>query len=172
MTSPPASFPSPGWSRTTELTWDWDDMHMPSALTPLAGDYAQVIGGGFAYGYERLELPDRVRARVWNGYVYFAFTVDGTDAEQAAAGERYTAARRQAIESATPTGAGRAIPELTSSTPGSRHDRSGRRRWLTWPRSGTRSGRASPAPGGFTSMRSAGRTRSWTTWPTSTNRRR
>ena len=70
-------------------------------------------GGGFAYGYERLEVPYRVRARVWNGYVYYAFAVDGTDAEQAAAGDRYTAARRQAIEVSDAYWHGRAIPELT-----------------------------------------------------------
>lgn len=96
-----------------ELTWDWDDMHMPAAVTPLAGDYALVVGSGFAYGYERLEVPYRVRARVWNGYVYYAFTVDGSDAEQAAADDRYTAARRQAIEVSDAYWHGHAIPELT-----------------------------------------------------------
>ena len=25
------------------LTWEWDDMHAPSALSPLAGDYFEVM---------------------------------------------------------------------------------------------------------------------------------
>ena len=37
-----------------ELTWEWDDMHMPIAVTPLSGDYNLLMGAGFAYGYERL----------------------------------------------------------------------------------------------------------------------
>ena len=27
-----------------ELTWEWDDMHMPTAVTPLAGDYNLLMG--------------------------------------------------------------------------------------------------------------------------------
>jgi rifampicin phosphotransferase len=113
MTIPAGDFPIT-WLEPddAELSWDWDDMHMPAALTPLAGDYALVIGSGFAYGYERLEVPYRVRARVWNGYVYYAFTVDGSDAEQAAAADRYTVARRQCIEVTDAYWHGRAIPEV------------------------------------------------------------
>ena len=29
-----------------EITWEWDDMHMPGALSALAGDYTWVIGAG------------------------------------------------------------------------------------------------------------------------------
>jgi phosphohistidine swiveling domain-containing protein len=114
MTSTAGEFPVT-WLEPDDpqLTWDWDDMHVPAAVTPLAGDYALVVGEGFAYGYERLEVPYRVRARVLNGYVYYAFTVDGTEDEQAAAGDRYTAARREAIEVSEAYWHGRAIPELT-----------------------------------------------------------
>jgi phosphohistidine swiveling domain-containing protein len=114
MTTPAADFPV-SWSdpADAELTWEWDDMHMPAAVTPLAGDYALVVGAGFAYGYERLEVPFRVRARVVNGFVYYAFTCELPEAEQAAAGDRYTAARRDAIEVSDAYWHGRAIPELT-----------------------------------------------------------
>ncbi|MFL5712422.1 MAG: PEP-utilizing enzyme [Chloroflexota bacterium] len=80
-----------------ELTWEWDDMHMPTAVTPLAGDYHLVLGAGFAYGYERLSVPYEVLTRVWNGYTYFAWKPHVPDAERAAADERYTEARRAAI---------------------------------------------------------------------------
>jgi pyruvate,water dikinase len=113
MTNPAGDFPVT-WLEPddAELSWDWDDMHMPAALTPLAGDYALVIGAGFAYAYERLEVPYRVRARVWNGYVYFAFTTGLPDSEQEAAADRYTEARRQCIEVSDAYWHGRAIPEL------------------------------------------------------------
>ena len=55
-----------------ELSWEWDDMHTPNALAPLAQDYAHVVEQGFAYRYVRLEMPFQVLARVWNGYAYFA----------------------------------------------------------------------------------------------------
>ena len=56
-----------------ELMWEWDDMHMPTAVTPLAGDYNILMGSGFAYGYERLSVPYEVLTRVWNSYTYFAW---------------------------------------------------------------------------------------------------
>jgi rifampicin phosphotransferase len=59
-----------------ELTWTWDDMHMPSALAPLAGDYVHTIGSGFAYGYRSIGLPLEMRTRIWNGYAYFAWRTD------------------------------------------------------------------------------------------------
>ena len=42
-----------------ELTWEWDDMHMPFVLTPMAGDYVGLIGSGFAYGYAASRRRDR-----------------------------------------------------------------------------------------------------------------
>src|SRR5688500_19941590 len=55
------------------LTWEWDDMHAPSALSPLAGDYFEVISEGFSYRFQKLEIPARALGRVWNGYAYMAF---------------------------------------------------------------------------------------------------
>ena len=84
---------------------------MPTAVTPLAGDYNLVMGAGFAYGYERLSVPYEVLTRVWNNYTYFAWRKHVPDSEAAAADERYTAARRATI----PTTAAyweRAVAEL------------------------------------------------------------
>ena len=47
-----------------ELTWEFDDMHTPSCLAPLAQDYGHVVGQGFGYRYDRLDLPIKVRSRV------------------------------------------------------------------------------------------------------------
>ena len=80
-----------------ELTWEWDDMHMPTAVTPLSGDYNELMGTGFAYGYERLSVPYEVLTRIWNCYTYFAWRSNVPDSETKAADERYTAARRAAI---------------------------------------------------------------------------
>jgi phosphohistidine swiveling domain-containing protein len=113
MTIPASEFPvtwlEPG---DADLTWEWDDMHMPAAVTPLAGDYVMVIGAGFAYAYERLEVPYHVRTRIWNGYCYFAFSSGLPDSEQAGVADRYTAARRAAIEISDAYWHERAIPEL------------------------------------------------------------
>ena len=61
-----------------ELSWEWDDMHMPHAFTPLAGDFAIGISDAFAEPYRRYAAefgPFRQRwfAAVWNGYVYYAY---------------------------------------------------------------------------------------------------
>ena len=80
-----------------ELTWEWDDMHMPIAVTPLSGDYNELMGTGFAYGYERLSVPYEVLTRICNCYTYFAWRNPFPESEREAADERYTAARRAAI---------------------------------------------------------------------------
>ncbi|MEA2652985.1 MAG: rifampicin phosphotransferase [Chloroflexota bacterium] len=66
------------------LAWEWDDMHMPRALAPLAGDWVRVLGAGMAYGYRRLGTPAEVRVRIWNGYAYFALATDVPESEQPA----------------------------------------------------------------------------------------
>ena len=65
-----------------ELTWDWDDMHMPAAVTPLCGDYNILMGSGFAYGYQRLSMPFVVLTRIWNCYTYFATRNDFPESER------------------------------------------------------------------------------------------
>ena len=56
-----------------DRTWELDDMHTPSCLSPLAQDYGLVLGQGFAYRYDRLDLPIKVLVRPVNGYLYFSY---------------------------------------------------------------------------------------------------
>ncbi len=56
-----------------ELAWEWDDMHFPQALAPLAGEYVtRGIAGGMNYRCERTGFPYRMRCRIIHGYAYFA----------------------------------------------------------------------------------------------------
>ena len=66
------------------LTWEWDDMHMPRALGPLAGDYIRILGAGMGYAYRKLGTPAEIRVRVWNGYAYFALATDVPEADRPA----------------------------------------------------------------------------------------
>jgi rifampicin phosphotransferase len=95
-----------------DLTWDWDDMHTPFALTPMAADFVGLIGGGFAYGYRRLAVPIEIRLRVWNGYAYFAASVDAPDSEEDAVWARRTEASRAAITETEPYWRESGLPEL------------------------------------------------------------
>lgn len=58
------------------LRWDRDEMHFPSALTPLAGDYALLIRNAVNDRYSLLgqDFPQRWRCQVIEGYVYGAFS--------------------------------------------------------------------------------------------------
>ena len=95
-----------------ELTWEWDDMHMPVALTPLAADYVRTLAAGFAYGYRRLDVPFEIRARVWNGYAYFTLSTEVPEAERPAMFARRTEAARAQIPVTDAYWRERAIPEL------------------------------------------------------------
>jgi rifampicin phosphotransferase len=61
-----------------ELTWEWDDMHMPHAFTPLAGDFAAGLAWAFQEPYRKYSggefgvFPQQWHAAVWHGYVYYA----------------------------------------------------------------------------------------------------
>ncbi|MGH2407766.1 MAG: PEP-utilizing enzyme [Candidatus Limnocylindrales bacterium] len=87
----PVAWPDPS---DAELTWDLDDMHMPFALSPLAGDYSLAIGMGWASRYTRLGLPITVRTAMWNGYMYFALRYDAPEAEHDGIETRVTALAR------------------------------------------------------------------------------
>ena len=89
-----------------ELTWEFDDMHTPSCLAPLAGDYGHVVGQGFGYRYDRLGLPIEARSRVANGYLYFSFRSFGFD-------DAYIIKRREHIPFAADYWR-RSVPELRS----------------------------------------------------------
>jgi len=85
-------------ARDAELTWEWDDMHMPQALTPLAGDYVLLMTQGFGYGYDRLELPIEIKSRIWNGYAYFTADIPLPDAEHEGMWKQRSVMARQQIE--------------------------------------------------------------------------
>ena len=96
-----------------ELSWEWDAMHHPTALTPLAADYFRVVGQGFAYRYRRLGLPMEMLVRVWNGYAYLAarVTPDPGESEEEF-GRRATEARRAHIPLAAAYWREEAMPTL------------------------------------------------------------
>ncbi len=78
-----------------ELSWEWDDMHFPQALAPLAGDYVtQGIAGGMNYRYERAGFPLRVRCCILHGYAYFATRWLVPESEIPSARERIKENRR------------------------------------------------------------------------------
>jgi phosphohistidine swiveling domain-containing protein len=79
----PIQFADP---RLASLTWERDAVHMPLALSPLAGDYALVLGNSLNEQYPlRLGgFPQRWHAAIWHGYVYYAFERNAIDEEWAA----------------------------------------------------------------------------------------
>jgi pyruvate,water dikinase len=85
-----------------ETTWEWDDMHMPFPLAPLAADYTvRILGASFNHHYERFGGTQTLEARVWHGYTYFGFSWNLPAAEEDAAKARWTEAVRARI-AATP----------------------------------------------------------------------
>jgi phosphohistidine swiveling domain-containing protein len=88
---PPGDFPIT-WEEATdpEVTWEWDDMHMPFALAPLAADYVRVLGLGFNQCYEIFgDFPQRWLCRVWNGYAYFGHRHNVPEADREALSARW-----------------------------------------------------------------------------------
>jgi pyruvate,water dikinase len=78
----PLQWEEPG---DVELSWEWDNMHGPTPLAPLAADYMLSIQQGFAYRYATLGVPMEILCRIWNGYAYFAARFGGP-AEEVMAG--------------------------------------------------------------------------------------
>lgn len=76
-----------------ELPWEWDDMHTPGVLAPLASDYTQAIARGMTYRFEHFGLPKRVLCRIVNGYAYLAVQVDASESDLPALREREEASR-------------------------------------------------------------------------------
>ncbi|MDQ6794686.1 MAG: PEP-utilizing enzyme [Chloroflexota bacterium] len=95
-----------------ELDWERDDMHMPFALAPLAIDYIQCVGAGFAAGYEYLDIPVETRCRVWNGYVYFARWPVVSDAVRAEQRDQYTRGSQEHEKIVAAYWRDEALPEL------------------------------------------------------------
>jgi rifampicin phosphotransferase len=115
MTPTAAEFPI-DWADPSdqEITWEWDDMHMPGALSALAGDYAKVIATGMAYGHQRLGTPVEMRIRIWNGYAYYGLATEVPEAERDAMWERRTEGARAAIKTADAYWHERAVPEVSA----------------------------------------------------------
>ncbi len=78
-----------------QLSWEWDDMHFPHALTPLSGDYAmRAISPGFNYRYKQHGLPIEARCRIINGYAYFATRFEVPDSDRPRVREQAQESRR------------------------------------------------------------------------------
>lgn len=74
-----------------ERSWSHDDMHAPFCLTPLSQDYVAMIGIGFDYRYERLEVPISMKAQTFNGYLYFSWKTLGPEADEESVTQQYVA---------------------------------------------------------------------------------
>ena len=94
-----------------ERSWAQDDMHSPFCLTPLSQDYTAMIGIGFDYRYERLDLPISMRAKTFNGYLYFSWKILGPESEEEAISQQYVVSCRAHTPLAVDYWA-RAVPEL------------------------------------------------------------
>jgi pyruvate,water dikinase len=111
----PVAFDDPAHA---ELAWEWDDMHMPFALTPLAGDFVLVVGSGFDDPNIRYSdvgfgtFPQRWHCAIWNGYAYFAIRRNFPPEERPAVIERYTAMARSRIEVTEAYWREELVPEL------------------------------------------------------------
>jgi pyruvate,water dikinase len=91
------------------LSWEWDNMHSPTPLAPLAADYMRGVAQGFAYRYELLDIPMEVLGRIWNGYVYFSARFGAPEAEVV---ERLTAGKRALVPTTAAYWNEQSIPEL------------------------------------------------------------
>lgn len=101
------------WSHPGDLERSWrrDEMHSPFCLVPLSQDYVTLIGNGFAYRYERLDVPISMRALVVNGYLYFSWEPRGPESGHEAIVEQYVATCREHTPLATDYWE-RSVPEL------------------------------------------------------------
>lgn len=61
-----------------ERAWEWEEMHAPRPLPPLAGDYMAAVIEGINYRYEKFELPVRYRTKQINYYLYVGELLDPT----------------------------------------------------------------------------------------------
>ena len=55
-----------------QLQWEWDDMHWPAPLAPLAMDFGLLILAGINASYVRFGAPFDLRTRFIAGYAYMA----------------------------------------------------------------------------------------------------
>lgn len=77
------------------LQWEWDDMHWPNPLAPLAMDFGLLILAGINASYERFGAPFNLRARFIAGYAYMAMDYGVPDDEVKGAFDRIHDGHRQ-----------------------------------------------------------------------------
>ena len=71
MTSKYEGFPGPD---EIEGDWDWDKIHAPRPLTPLAGDTVVMsMGEGFTMAQHDFGSPLALKCRMVNYYLYATF---------------------------------------------------------------------------------------------------
>jgi phosphohistidine swiveling domain-containing protein len=73
-TATPIQFPQPD---EIEGSWDWDKIHAPRPLTPLAGDaVVMTMGQGFTTAQHEFGSTLTLKCRMVNNYFYATFTPD------------------------------------------------------------------------------------------------
>jgi pyruvate,water dikinase len=78
-----------------QLQWEWDDMHWPGPLAPLAMDFGLLIMDGINASYVRFGARFNLRARFIAGYAYLAMDYGVRDDEVKGAFDRLRNAHRQ-----------------------------------------------------------------------------
>ena len=98
-----------------EVSWEWDDMHMPFALAPLAADYVRVLGLGFNQCYELFgDFPQRWHCRVWNGYAFFGHQRNVPDSDWEALSARWLQVMRARADVTEAYWTDEVLPEIKS----------------------------------------------------------
>ena len=77
-----------------QLQWEWDDMHWPNPLAPLAMDFGLLILDGINASYVRFGAPFNLRTRFIAGYAYMAMDYGVADDEVKGAFDRIRDAQR------------------------------------------------------------------------------
>jgi phosphohistidine swiveling domain-containing protein len=86
-TESPAGFPQP---HEIEGYWDWDKIHAPRPLTPLAGDIVVMsMGEGFTIAQHDFGSPLALKCRMINNYFYAAFAPDESFTPRSASIDEY-----------------------------------------------------------------------------------
>jgi pyruvate,water dikinase len=87
-TDTPLVFPRP---EEIEGYWDWDRIHAPRPLTPLAGDaVVQSVCKGFTAAQREFGSPLALRANLVNHYFYGAFVADPAFASSTTSPDEYS----------------------------------------------------------------------------------
>jgi pyruvate,water dikinase len=90
----PADFDIAWEPSDAQLQWEWDDMHWPSPLAPLAMDFGLLILAGINASYVRFGAPFTLRTRFIAGYAYMAMDYGVADDEVKGAFDRLRDAHR------------------------------------------------------------------------------